>query len=705
MTGLNITKHIRNIFPAFILLSLILSAGCGGGGSSSNSGSQQSYGAAIEEGRAAANEMLEQTGASSMTVGLYADGRIVWTEGFGYTDEVRKTVPSEDTMFGIGSTSKMIATVAAMILVDQGKVGLDEPVKTYIPDFEMLSSEYEQVTVRMLLNHSSGFPGSMYRISETTTPIVNYADQLVEGLKYERLKHAPGFMQTYCNDGFTLIEKLVRDVSGSDFPQFIQDEIFDPLGMDHSRFALSYFPDDSYAASYTGEEREPQIFVNAYASGGLNSTPADMLKLAMMIIGKGKLGDTQILSGSAIATMGTDQTIGKFNPVVNEGLRYGLGWDTVAQPAFKNYGIRAWEKGGDVSRYGSDMIVLPDDDMAVFVAGTTGIGSEKARKVAERILLRALTEKGRIASFPEPLPTIPKDIETPTQKQLDDICGYFAAPSAIRKIESNPDGSITFYKYMGNNVWTPILTDLKMRTDGFFSTDTNPLFEMGTAVANLRTYLIIRQNKGAGHYQDDTLVMEKVSMKGSLNEAWSPRLARKWLLVNESPDSESIEGLVKLGIEEVEGLEGMICVSSNPGMHNLLDASVSGTRGSMLLFLLPQAGRDIDELTIFEPEADVEWVRFGTYIYRPMESVQAISSPSTAVIIGDEGYDEWLRLDGSATRTVTIISSSAFKIWDADSNLAASGDSSGTVILTAIPGNYYVQLFGKPGDYIMINVL
>ncbi len=376
MIGLNINKHLHNILSIFILLSLILSSGCGGS-SSSNSESQPVYSATIAEGRAAANEILEQTGASSMTVGFYADGRIVWTEGFGYADKAEKRAPSEDTMFGIGSTSKMIATVAAMILVDQGRVDLDEPVTTYIPDFEMLSSEYAQVTVRMLLNHSPGFPGSMYHNSETTTPITDYADQLVEGLKYERLKHMPGFMQTYCNDGFTLIEELVKDVSGSDFPQFVQDEIFNPLGMGRSRFALSYFPDDSYAASYTGDEREPQIFVNAYASGGLNSTPTDMLKLAMMIIGKGKLGDTRILSGSAVAAMGTDQTIGKFNPVVNEGLRYGLGWDTVAQPAFKNYGIRAWEKGGDVSRYGSA-------DPATLLPGRGPAVSGPDRRVAGR---------------------------------------------------------------------------------------------------------------------------------------------------------------------------------------------------------------------------------------------------------------------------------------------------------------------------------
>ncbi len=709
MIEFNLTRSLRHVLSALILFSLMLTAGCGSE-SSSNSESQPAYGATVEEGRLAANETLQQTGASSISVGFFADGRIVWTEDFGFTGAGRKTAPAPDTMFGIGSVSKMFAAVATMILVDQGKVNLDEPVKTYIPEFSMLSPEYEQVTVRMLLNHSSGFPGSEYRNSQTVSPMVDYLDQLIDSLKNERLKHAPGYLQTYCNDGFSLLEKLIENISGEKYAQFVQDEILDPLEMGHSRYALSYFPDDSYARSYTSGVADPQVFANPYASAGMNTTHTDMLRFLMMFVGKGKSGDTRILSESSVAAMGTDQTPGKFSPVINEGVRFGLGWDTVTQPAFKVLGIRAWEKGGDISEYGADMIVLPDEGMTVFVAGTRGVGSSMAKAVAERILLRALVEKGRIAAFPQALPMTPKDIKTPTQSQLDDITGYFANPSRVWHIQKNPDSSIKADIYSGDNNWSPAMLNLKLRTDGLFSSDSDPLTELCTVSANLRTYLIVRRKGGNGHYQDDMMLAEKISPKGTLSTAWSSRIPLKWLVVNESLDSVSLEGLVKLGIEEITGLEGLLCVSTGSGTYSMLDPTLAegsdvDKLASVKLFLLPQAGRDVNDLFIFTPQGETgNWARFGSNIYRPLESVTAIATPEATIIIGAGGYDEWRKFDGAAGGSVSIISSSPWIIRGPDLKLAASGKSTGSAVLPAVSGNYYLQFSGKPGDFIMVEV-
>ena len=706
--------HFSNNFKFFfiLMLSTLLLFSCGGGSSSSNNDSPPTYSQTIEEGRTAANETLQQTGASSMTVGFCVDGRIFWTEGFGFADVDLKRAPKADTMYGIGSVSKMFVTVATMILVDQGKVDLNSPVKTYIPTFSMLSPEDEQVTVRMLLNHSSGFPGSEYRNSETTVPNVDYLDQLIDSLKNERLKHTPGYLQTYCNDGFSLLEKLIENVSGKKYTTFVQEEILDPLGMSHSRYALSFFPADSFARSYTSGVADPQVFANPYASAGMNTTPTDMLRFLMMFSGKGRLDDTRILLESSVAAMGTDQTPGKFSPVINEGERFGLGWDTVSQPSFKVLGIRAWEKGGDISEYGSDMIVLPDEGMTVFVAGTRGVGSSKAKTVAEKILLRALVEKGRIASFPEALPMTPKDLKTPTQSQLDDITGYFANPSRIWWIQKNQaDNSITANIYAGNNTWAPAMQNLKLRTDGLFSSDIDPLTELYTVSANLRTYLIVRQKGGNGHYQDDMMLAEKISPKGTLSDAWKNRLQLKWLVVNENLDSVSLEGLVKLGIEEITGLEGLLCASTGSGTYNMLDPTLAegpdvDKLASVKLFLLPQAGRDVNDLLIFTPQSETgDWARFGSNIYRPMESVAAITLSTTIITVGAEEYEEWRTLDGASMMTVTIISSSAWKIWGPDLKLAASGESSGMAVLPAISGNYYLQLFGKAKDFITVSVL
>jgi CubicO group peptidase (beta-lactamase class C family) len=121
----------------------------------------------------------------------------------------------------------------------------------------MLSPAYRQITVRMLLDHSSGFPGSEYRNIFTTELVPGYAQQTMEALASERLKTTPGYMSVYCNDGFTMIEMLVPAVTGKTFAQFVQDEVFTPLGMTHSAYPLEPFADGAYAKCYSGDTAHP----------------------------------------------------------------------------------------------------------------------------------------------------------------------------------------------------------------------------------------------------------------------------------------------------------------------------------------------------------------------------------------------------------------------------------------------------------------
>ena len=120
-------------------------------------------------------------------------------------------------MYGIASVSKMLATVATMKLVDQGLVSLDAPFAHYVPSFTMLSPGYRDVTVRMLLDHSSGFPGSAYGDANTSVYYPGYLQEVMDTLAQSRLKYTPGFMSVYCNDGFTMIEALVPAVTGKSY--------------------------------------------------------------------------------------------------------------------------------------------------------------------------------------------------------------------------------------------------------------------------------------------------------------------------------------------------------------------------------------------------------------------------------------------------------------------------------------------------------
>ena len=222
--------------------------------------------AAIQEGQTAAQELINQ-GASAIAIALVDDKRIIWSQRFGLADRDTGQMPTDSTMFGIGSVSKMFAAIAVMKLVDRGVVDLDTPLVTYLPAFRMASAGYENITVRMLLNHSSGFPGTDYRNADIRSPVPGYLDQVLQTLSMSRLKAPPGYMSVYCNDGFTITEALIKAMSGKSYVQFVKDEILTPLGMANTRYPLSAFPAGSYAKAYVKGAAKPQEFVNTLRLG------------------------------------------------------------------------------------------------------------------------------------------------------------------------------------------------------------------------------------------------------------------------------------------------------------------------------------------------------------------------------------------------------------------------------------------------------
>src|SRR5437667_3971501 len=308
--------------------------------------SQPTYDAAIQEGQTAVQELINQ-GASAVAIALVDDKRIIWSQRFGLADRDTGQMPTHSTMFGIGSVSKMFAAIAVMQLVDRGVVDLDTPLVTYLPAFRMAAAGYENITVRMLLNHSSGFPGTDYRNCVTRSPVPGYLDQVLQTLSMSRLKAPAGYMSVYCNDGFTITAALVQAMSGKSYVQFVQDEILTPLGMANTRYPLSAFPAGSYAKAYVKGAAKPQEFVNTLASGGLYSTADNMARIARMFLSRGRVGTTRILSGASVAEMAKDQTIGSFDPIHNDSLAYGLGCDSVSQPGLAAVGFDGWAKGGD----------------------------------------------------------------------------------------------------------------------------------------------------------------------------------------------------------------------------------------------------------------------------------------------------------------------------------------------------------------------
>lgn len=651
------------------------------------------YTETIADGRSAIQSMLADSKAPSATVALVDGDGIVWSEAFGYIDKASKTAPTTDTMFAIGSTSKVFAGMAVMKLVDQGMIELDAPLTEYLQGFYMASPEYRQVTVRMLINHTAGFPGGDYQNDVTFEPFPDFATQVFNNLVTQRLKYTPGRMAIYSNDGFTMVDPLVAAVSGKSYTQFVQDEILTPLGMSHSRFCTGPFPAGSYAPRFSGDTVEPQVYTNTFPAGGLYSTPSDMTHVATMLMNGGLYNGVRVLSEASVAEMGRDQTLTlPVNPVPTES--YGLGWDWVSYPGLSAVGVRGWAKPGGTVGYSTEFLLAPDDKLAVCITGVS-LGFNSIL-MAERIMLHALVEKGRISKMPEPLPDVVQPEKPATSADLAAITGCYADSFGLTLVEAQSDSTLKVTKY-SNGAWNDITSALKLRVDGTFSSDAHPNVSYRTLSADGYTYLARKEPSGMGQFLLESMVGQRFAAGQPVSSAWRARMGKHWLVVNEDASSiHLVDDTPRCTLEALDALPGYIFVTPLIRYSQIVDPSGSDTLAKMCL-VLPMAGRDLDDVVI-ETRNGEEWVRYGSALFRPQATVPVLSSGANTVTIGSEGLAEWRVMPSAGT--VSISGGTAWKMYDADFKKMTASGTGGTA--TSTSAGSYLLLYGAPNVVITL---
>jgi CubicO group peptidase (beta-lactamase class C family) len=281
-------------------------------------------------------------------------------EAVGYADVAAKRAARANDLFWIASMSKPITATALMMLIDDGKVQLDDPVQKYLPAFlpqivsvtadgENVSAQPPAalVTVRSLLTHTSGLP---YNSSfETPTHDLFPLATAVRGYGLDRLMSEPGARFSYSNDGFNTIGRVIEVVSGMRYEDFLNSRLFRPLGMTDTTFWPTESQLDRLAKSYKrGADRSvlEEISIDQLRyplsdrthrfpmpSGGLFSTASDLAKFCQMMLNRGTIGGRRLLSEAAIREMTRNQLSGsalkeiaeaRERPTDPEG--YGLGW-------------------------------------------------------------------------------------------------------------------------------------------------------------------------------------------------------------------------------------------------------------------------------------------------------------------------------------------------------------------------------------------
>ncbi len=250
-----------------------------------------------------------------LSIGIVRDQDLVWSKGYGFRNVEQKIPATPETLYRLGSVSKLFTSTAILELRDAGKLGLDDPVAKYLPEFAKVKNPFAgspPVTIRDLLTHTSGLPRDT-DIPYWTTHDFPQRPALMASLADLTLLHPPGAVYHYSNLGMGLLGQVVAAVSGQPYGDYLREHIFTPLGMTHSTAApdaevlrdraVSYFrrmPDGSRPIF-------PYYDLNALAgAGNVISSVDDLARFAELQFRAGAgypaQGD-QILSGYTLAEM------------------------------------------------------------------------------------------------------------------------------------------------------------------------------------------------------------------------------------------------------------------------------------------------------------------------------------------------------------------------------------------------------------------
>jgi len=265
-------------------------------------------------------------------------GKIKHLSAVGLADIEANRPMQGDTIFAVASMTKPITATALMILQDEGKLSVDDPVSKYIPEFKNISLEsgspQRDVTIRDVLTHTSGLGGDQQ--------CQGSLQDTVKELATRKLSFEPGSKWQY-SPGLNVVGRIVEIVSGAPFDQFLQERIFQPLGMVDTTFAPSPDQQARLAQLYQPSPDKQSLVTAKHwitdvasdrapnPSGGLFSTAADMGRFYQMVLNGGQLDGRRILSEAAVRRMTSVQTgdhVTGFTP----GNGWGLGWCVIREP-------------------------------------------------------------------------------------------------------------------------------------------------------------------------------------------------------------------------------------------------------------------------------------------------------------------------------------------------------------------------------------
>lgn len=347
-------------------------------------------------------EYVEANQTAGIVTIVARHGKMASFEAAGYQDLESKKPMRKDSMFRIASLTKPITCAGIMALVDQGRISVIDPVEKFLPEYKGIKvngcggrSAYgctgvapsRAINIEDLMTHTSGLQGNLDM--RGITPPATLAELASLGAKTQLL-FDPGTHWNYSNVGYNVLGRIIEVVSKQPYDQFLEQHIFEPLGMKDT----SFFPPDEklsrlatlYTLTDSGLKRSPNQFGARHGAkipapaGGIISTAEDIFRFNMMMRNKGALDGRRVLSSAAVTLMTTSHT-GEMRAGWVPGVGHGYGYEVVrnAEGMFRYNSIGSYVKGGAFRTY--EWVDPEKDLVGVFMMQLTNGGGDTADEI------------------------------------------------------------------------------------------------------------------------------------------------------------------------------------------------------------------------------------------------------------------------------------------------------------------------------------
>jgi CubicO group peptidase (beta-lactamase class C family) len=335
-------------------------------------------------------EAMAEWKIPGLAIAVVKDGEVILSKGYGYRDADEELPITPRTLFAIGSITKSFTVTLLGMIEDEGKVDWDEPVRSYLPDFE-LSDEVatEYMTPRDLVTHRSGLPRH---------DVLWYGSPLTRRELYERLRHIEPNREfrevfQYQNLMYMTAGYLAGQIAGRNWEALVAERIFEPLDMSRSNFSVEDSQkDDDFAYPHTEiDDLLKQIdFRNIDEigpAGSINSSVEEMIRYVQLHMNKGKLGEEQLLSSNNAEQMQMPQMAMRGTIQYDElgHTSYGMGFFVTSYR-----GRKLVHHGGGIDGFISLLSFMPSENVGMIVltnkSGNNPVPTIVTRGVYDRVL-------------------------------------------------------------------------------------------------------------------------------------------------------------------------------------------------------------------------------------------------------------------------------------------------------------------------------